>query len=126
MKKTNQQQTIIFNFLIILGLGLIICLLGGPLWADEAGTGIGIPNPLSGINSLPELLGRIADFIQTLVIALCLPFFLWGGVVIITSGGDPQKVKNGRNIIIFTMVGVIVAFLAKTMFSILGKLFPTP
>ncbi|HOS88290.1 MAG TPA: hypothetical protein PL093_02040 [Candidatus Pacearchaeota archaeon] len=125
MKKINQQQTIIFNFLIIFGLGLIICLLGGPLWADEAGTGIGIPNPLT-IKNLPELLGRIADFIQTLAIALCLPFFLWGGVVIITSGGDPQKVKNGRNIIIFTMVGVIVAFLAKTMFSILETLFPTP
>lgn len=87
---------------------------------------VGIPNPLSGVNSIPELLGRVASFIQSLALALCLPFIVWGGVVLMTSGGDPKKVTEGRNIIIFTMVGVIVAFLAKVLFSVVETLFPAP
>lgn len=39
-------------------------------------------------------------------------FIIYGGIKIVTSGGDPKNIQNGRNTIIYASVGLAVAFLA--------------
>ncbi|MFA5086719.1 MAG: pilin [Candidatus Paceibacterota bacterium] len=85
-----------------------------------------IPNPLTGINCLPELLQRVTDFVRNLALALMVPFVIWGGIVMITSSGNPEKVKEGRNVIIYTMVGVLVTFLANVLVDVVSQLFQAP
>lgn len=85
-----------------------------------------IPNPLTGINCLPQLLQRVTDFIRNLALALMVPFIIWGGIVLMTSSGNPEKVKEGKNIILYTMVGVIVTFLANVAVDVVAQLFQAP
>ncbi len=37
---------------------------------------------------------------------------IWGGFQIVTAGGDEEKVKKGRTILIQVVIGIIVIWLA--------------
>lgn len=43
---------------------------------------------------------------------LAVMFGIWGGFQIVTAGGDEEKVKKGRTILIQVTVGIIVIWLA--------------
>jgi len=59
----------------------------------------------------------------TLAALLALIFLIWGGFKWITSGGDKAKVEAARNTIIAAIVGLIVAFLAYFILSIVLGIF---
>jgi hypothetical protein len=40
---------------------------------------------------------------------------IWGGFQIVTAGGDEEKVKKGRTIIIQVIIGLVVIFLANSI-----------
>jgi hypothetical protein len=44
------------------------------------------------------------------ILAVC--YGIWGGFQIVTAGGDEEKVKKGRTIIIQVVIGIIVIWLA--------------
>jgi len=45
-------------------------------------------------------------------------FTIWGGFLIVTAGGEAEKVSKGRDFVIYATVGLIVAFLSKVIPSI--------
>ncbi len=94
--------------------------------AEESTGFFTIPNPLTGINSLPDLLQRVADFIRNLALILMPLFITWGGLKIITAGGNAESVKKGREIIVWTIIGVIMALVASVIADVIGELFPAP
>ncbi|MFA5178608.1 MAG: pilin [Candidatus Paceibacterota bacterium] len=94
--------------------------------AEESTGFFTIPNPLTGINSLPDLLQRVADFIRNLALILMPLFITWGGLKIITAGGNAESVKKGREIIVWTIIGVIMALVASVIAGVIGELFPAP
>ncbi len=49
-------------------------------------------------------------------------FILWGAFNIVTAGGSPEKVGTGRSYIIYALVGLAVALLAKALPSIVQAL----
>ena len=61
-----------------------------------------------------ELLGVIAVI-----------FLLWAGFLFITAGGDPDKVNTARQNVMYAMVGVAVAVLARGIVSLVQGLMKT-
>lgn len=57
------------------------------------------------------------------VAILALFIFIWGGIGWITSGGDKTKVQNARNKMLYSIIGLIIAFLAFFIVSLIGTLF---
>lgn len=57
------------------------------------------------------------------VAILALIFFIWGGITWITSGGDKTKIQNARNKMVYSVIGLIIAFLAFFIVSLIGTLF---
>lgn len=43
---------------------------------------------------------------------IAVMYGLWGGFQIVTAGGDEEKVKKGRTILIQVIIGIIVIWLA--------------
>ncbi|MBP6882608.1 MAG: hypothetical protein KBC15_03600 [Candidatus Levybacteria bacterium] len=85
----------------------------------------------AGFNDLCDITGGsegviirnaiIAILVVSAVVALI--FLIWGGFKWITSGGDKAKVEAARNTIIAAIVGLIVAFLAYFILSIVLGIF---
>ena len=44
------------------------------------------------------------------IVAVC--YGIWGGFQIVTAGGEEEKVKKGRTILIQVVIGIIVIWLA--------------
>ncbi|OGZ26629.1 MAG: hypothetical protein A2365_01190 [Candidatus Nealsonbacteria bacterium RIFOXYB1_FULL_40_15] len=78
-----------------------------------------IPNPFGPDSTIWTILGRLINWAFYIaafggVIAICVAAFIF-----LTSAGDPEKVKKGRNLITWAIIGIIVIFLSKGIINLL-------
>ncbi|MBU1146375.1 pilin [Patescibacteria group bacterium] len=78
-----------------------------------------LENPLGGsgtgeVTSPTRLIGNIIKSILMVVGALALAMFVYGGFTWLTSAGSPEKVKKGKDILIWAVIGLIVIFTSYT------------
>lgn len=69
-------------------------------------------------NTSTDLVGLIRTFVLWVVGLLALAAVIMGiyaGYLIVTAGGDEEKVKKGKNILIQVAIGIVVIFLANTI-----------
>jgi hypothetical protein len=67
--------------------------------------------------TIPELIGSIIKAILGIVGALALLMFVYGGFVWLTSGGSADKIKKGKDIIVWATIGLIVIFASYALVS---------
>lgn len=60
----------------------------------------------------------LARYILGVVGAVALGFFIFAGYKMITAAGDSGKFKNGQNIMVNTVIGIVLVFLAWTLVNI--------
>ncbi len=65
-----------------------------------------------GIFSLQKLVQWGITLVIVVSVLLTLFFLISGGIDMITSGGDKQKVVNARHKLTFAIVGLIIVFLS--------------
>ena len=104
------------------------CVAPACLWTPTPATGTGIntlpgdtgenppppsnitlTNPL-GADSVNELVGRVINSLMGIVGSLALLMFVYGGLIWMTSSGSQDKVKKGKDILLWSAVGLIVIF----------------
>ena len=64
---------------------------------------------------LLDTIYTVTDWIFAGVVALVVIFVLIGAFNLLTAAGSPEKVKSGRDFIIYASIGMIVAILAKAI-----------
>lgn len=80
-----------------------------PVLAD-----VKLTNPLKSDNPA-ELIGFFIRGIMGLVGSIALVMFIIGGLMWLTSGGNPDKIKKGRDIILWSIIGLIIIFASYTL-----------
>lgn len=63
-------------------------------------------------NSVELTIQTLIDRAMMFLALLAVLYGIWGGFQILTAGGDEEKVKKGRTIIIQVVIGIIVIVLA--------------
>ncbi len=81
-----------------------------------------INSPIGEVTG-PQLIGRIIKAILGLVGALALGMFVYGGFTWLTSAGSPDKIKKGKDILIWATIGLIVIFTSYTLVDFLLRSF---
>jgi len=71
-----------------------------------------LQNPLGSINTPAELIGRVLNASFGIVGSLALVMFVYGGITWMTSSGNPEKVKKGRDVLIWAAIGLFIVFSA--------------
>lgn len=70
-----------------------------------------IDNPITIAASSPQaFIGKIINAVMGIVGSLALLMFILGGLIWMTSGGSAEKVKKGRDIVIWSVLGLVVVF----------------
>ncbi|MCL2037520.1 pilin [Candidatus Saccharibacteria bacterium] len=79
----------------------------------------------SGARDLNSTIQQVINIMLFIIGILSVIMIIWGGISYVLSRGDPEKVKNAKNTIIYAIVGLIVAILAfaivQWVFSLLGS-----
>lgn len=74
---------------------------------------IKLTNPLTGNNTsqdIPTFLGQIISYAMGIIGSLALVMFIYGGAVWMLSGGSPEQVTKGKQIVIWSALGLALIF----------------
>jgi hypothetical protein len=73
--------------------------------------------------SVTETLGNIVNWIFYILIAVSVLFIVIAGLEYVTAQGDPEKIKAAGQKVLYALIGIIVAAMAKGL-VILVQYFP--
>lgn len=79
-----------------------------------------LKNPL-GTQTLQSLITNILNAILGLVGLLALAMLIYGGVLLMISGGSQETVDKAKKTITFAIVGLIVAILSAAILNFIMK-----
>lgn len=87
-------------------------------------TTVKLNNPLGANTTVPVLIGKGIDAVLGVVGSLALIMFIYGGITWMTAAGNEQSVTKGRNILMWSALGLVVIFssyaLVKFVISAIG------
>lgn len=78
-----------------------------------------LTNPLTS-DDPAVIIGNIIKGILGLTGVIALAAFVAGGVIWMTSGGNPERVKKGKDILVWAVIGLFIVF---SSYSILRYVF---
>lgn len=103
-----------FKQQLIIGIVVALSIFGLLSFSQKQIFALEIVNPLSGSATSaiqPGILyGRILKTALELIGILSLVFFIWGGFLFLTSGGNQEKVKEGIDTLLWSVLGLAAIF----------------
>jgi len=78
---------------------------------NPTGASVSLNNPLS-VDTPQALIGLIINAVLGIIGSIALLMFIYGGFTWLTSGGNEQKVTQGRNILMWAALGLVIIFLS--------------
>jgi hypothetical protein len=69
-----------------------------------------LKNPLGDGTTVPVLIGRVITGFLGIVGSLALVMVIYGGFTWMLAAGNSEKVKKGRDIIVWAAIGLVVIF----------------
>lgn len=77
-----------------------------------------LPNQPSGVpGSLQGAIGSILNAVIGIIGLIAVVVIIIGGIFLATSGGDEEKIKQGKDYITYGIIGVIIVVLAYSIVS---------
>jgi hypothetical protein len=77
-----------------------------------------------GEEQLLQLGVNVINFmIQFLAFPLVVIFFLWGGFLLLTSGGSPNRVEQGKKAITGAIIGLVIVLTSVVVINTLLDIF---
>lgn len=73
--------------------------------------------PLESTRSLEEVIKGVLNVVIGLVGLIAVVVIVYGGILITMSGGDEEKSKDGKNYLLYGIIGLVVVILS---YSIIG------
>ncbi|MCH8244686.1 hypothetical protein IIB97_02260, partial [Patescibacteria group bacterium] len=80
-----------------------------------------LQNPISS-QTLPQLLENVLNFLFGLSMVILPIIILYGGILLLTAGGDPQKISKSRTILLWAVVAFAIILLARGLPPVLRGL----
>jgi hypothetical protein len=85
------------------------------------GPTVGLINPLF-CKDIPCVIDAIINFIFYFGITIFTLMIIIGGIMYITSAGDPQKISTAKRLLFWAVVGLAIILLAKGLISVIKNI----
>lgn len=82
-----------------------------------------LTNPLGAGADIPEIIARVIKAVLGIVGSIGLLMFIYGGFLWMTAGGNEERVKKGREVLVWATLGLLVIFSAYAILNfVIGAL----
>ena len=78
-------------------------------------------NPLE-YETIGELIDAIIKFIFYIAVVIAPLVIIIGAFYLLTAGGDPKKIGTGKNIIIYTLIGLAIIMFARGLLAVIESI----
>jgi len=99
-------------------LGLIMLIIMISFATNSLATEIKIPNPLD-YETFTQLLEAVLTFLQYVGAVIAVFALIASAFKFMSAGGDPEKVKEGYQMIFWTIIGLFVIISARAFIEFL-------
>jgi hypothetical protein len=89
---------------------------------DAADSPVTFQTPDWGMICFVNTVGTITNWIFYVMTAIAVLLFVYGGITYMIALGDPEKASKGGRIIIYAIIGLIIALVAKIVPNIVTTL----
>lgn len=76
-----------------------------------------LTNPLGAGADIPEIIARVIKAVLGLVGSIGLLMFVYGGFLWLTAGGSDERVKKGREVLTWAIIGLATIFASYTILN---------
>ncbi len=80
-----------------------------------------LDNPLGDINTPQVLIGKMINSVLGVIGSITLLMFVYGGFIWMTSSGSSDKIKKGKDIILWSTIGLMVIFSSYALVALIIK-----
>lgn len=101
---------------IVVALVIVTLVVPTPTFAQSSTTTQGLQDPLGG-RPIQVIIGDMIRIALGIVGSLALLFFIYGGFLYMTAGGSPEKVKKGKDTLVWATTGLAIIFLSYGILS---------
>ncbi|MFA5421055.1 MAG: hypothetical protein WC280_03485 [Patescibacteria group bacterium] len=105
LKKIFLSFVIIASFFLLVNSSLAATKVNNP----SQDSTVTLSNPIAA-GSFQIVIGSVVSQILGVVGALALLMFIYGGLVWMTAAGNDQKITQGKNILMWAAIGLLVIF----------------
>jgi Na+/serine symporter len=113
---TSTATTVLVSFILAVPVGAEELTKDDLLLKDPLG------NNISGASTaeteIYSLVGEVISYALWAVGALAVIFLIYGGLSFAMSGGDTEKVKKAKSIILYSVIGLALAILANVIINL--------
>ncbi len=103
--KKNSQTVFPLFFFVFFALVFALTVFS-PHFVNAQGTNFSSPSDVS------RVIGRIATFMSTLLLASSVIVILAAGFIYLTAGGDETKVTTATKTLTYAVIGIVVGLVA--------------
>ncbi|MFH1187511.1 MAG: hypothetical protein V1688_01470 [bacterium] len=116
-----------FKYKIVIISVVALSVFGLFLFSKSNVFALGIVNPLTGSSTADvqpaTLWGRILKAALGLVGVLSLVFFIWGGFLWMTAAGNQERVKQGMDTLLWSVLGLAAIFASYAILNVALEVF---
>jgi Type IV secretion system pilin len=81
-----------------------------------------LENPLSGINSIPELLAAVLNVFIIIAIPIIIFFIMLAGFKYVTARGNPDEISKASQALLYAIIGAVLVIGSTAIAQILKNL----
>ncbi len=107
--------------LVLMAAGMMIVLADEDEFATAEGT-TKLINPLGTESTIGGVIKNVLGGLQLIAIPIVGVMILVGGFQIMFAGGDPEKFKNGKKTILYTVIGYAIILVASGISFIIQEI----
>ena len=96
-----------------------------PAGSEPAKPSISIPNPLGKCNTATCLITRVIKSILGVVAVIATLMFVWGGFMMLTSGGNERQIKQAKDTLVWAAIGIVVILVSWAVIRFVLQSFVT-
>lgn len=85
--------------------------------------GTTINGPLTGINTIGDVINVILPFVMSLAGIILFFILVWGGIDVMMAQGAPDKIKSGRAKITAGIIGFVLLMLSFLITKLIAYIF---
>jgi hypothetical protein len=78
-------------------------------------------NPL-GFGSFPDIIAGVGNFLFWILVSIASIIIIVGGFYLLTSGGDPDKVRTAKKILLYALIGLAIVLFARALIFVIKQL----
>lgn len=107
MKHSRYIGPVLIFFVVVFLMPSVVFAADAPC---ESPSGV-LPNPLGCVDTLPKLVISVTKALIGFVALAATFMFVYGGIMMLMSGGNAEQVKRSKAVLKYTTISLIILFL---------------